>query len=118
MQRQDLVCRLSNMEGANPGRRLTEQGRGVGGICTTKGESTEPMICFPLPNPAVPRSLSPLPGFHHPSATSLRFTPGRTQPGELRLTINTAHANQADFLPRASCSSSSETGNALWQREW
>lgn len=111
----DLVCRLSNMEGANPGRRLTEQG---GGSCTVRGESREAMLGSALPNPAVPRSLSPLPGFHPPAAISLCFTPGRAQPGELRLTMNTAHGNRAHFLPGASCSSSSETGNALWQREW
>lgn len=58
--REDLVCRLSNMEGANRRRRLAEQGS----ICTRQEGSAGTTLCSPLPDPAVPRSLS------HPAHTS------------------------------------------------
>lgn len=63
--REDLVCRLSNMEGANLGRMLEEQG----GICTRQEGSAGTTLCSPLPDPAAPRSLS------HPAHISSSFTP-------------------------------------------
>lgn len=63
--REDLVCRLSNMEGANLGRRLAEQG----GICTRQQGSAGTTLCSPLPDPAAPRSLS------HPGHISSPSTP-------------------------------------------
>lgn len=60
--REDLVCRLSNMEGANLRRRLAEQGS----ICTRQEGSAGTTLCSPLPDPAVPRSLSLPATFHHP----------------------------------------------------
>lgn len=63
--REDLVCRLSNMEGANLRRRLAEQGS----ICTRQEGSAGTTLCSPLPDPAVPRSLS------HPAHISAPSTP-------------------------------------------
>lgn len=65
---------MSNREGADLGGRLAELG-GWGEICTRQDESVGTMLCFPLPNPAVLRSLStPLLDFitlHLPTASSV-----------------------------------------------
>lgn len=60
--REDLVCRLSNMAGANLGRRLAEQGASAPGRRDLQGQhSAVPFLIQQCQGPC-----PTLPTFHHP----------------------------------------------------